>query len=246
MPLDTALAVTLRQATALADSMEALLRPFPLMRPEEEAALRRYTNETHLRTASRLGIRPTHAAAVDTLVQQGSLVPLEDSSQYWVLREMTASTPNVTPDTRALLQEIGRRFQDRLGALGLPALRFEVSSALRSTADQAMLLEQNANAAPRSAHAYGTTVDIPYSAYAAPAALPPGVVGRAGLASGSHAVAELDRVARVIVERSAARKSRELKAILAAVLRDVQSEGLVLVTLERQQPVFHITVARRM
>ena len=47
-----------------------------------------------------------------------------------------------------------------------------------------------------------------------------------------------------MLEAAAARKSRELMAILGEVLREMQDEGAVYVTLDRQQPVFHITVAR--
>ncbi|NIP78142.1 MAG: hypothetical protein GWM90_02620 [Gemmatimonadetes bacterium] len=50
-------------------------------------------------------------------------------------------------------------------------------------------------------------------------------------------------MARAVLERVAARKSRELKAILGGVMESAQSRGEVLVTLERQQPVYHITVA---
>jgi len=42
------------------------------------------------------------------------------------------------------------------------------------------------------------------------------------------------------------RKSRELQKILGDVLREAQDEGIVLVTLERLQPVYHVTVAREL
>jgi hypothetical protein len=48
-----------------------------------------------------------------------------------------------------------------------------------------------------------------------------------------------------MLETAAARKSRELQALLGHVLSELQRSGDVLVTLERQQPVYHITVARR-
>ena len=125
--------------------------------------------------------------------------------------------------------------------MGLPRFRFEVSSVLRTAADQAALRRRNVNAAAgTSAHEYGTTVDIAYSGYAAPAELPAGLVVDAP--EGQQA--ELERMARYIIERMAARKSRELKAILGEALQEAQSEGDVLVTLEQLQPVYHITVAR--
>ncbi len=39
---------------------------------------------------------------------------------------------------------------------------------------------------------------------------------------------------------------RRLRGILGRILIDLQSEGKVLVTLERQQPVFHVTVAENL
>lgn len=40
--------------------------------------------------------------------------------------------------------------------------------------------------------------------------------------------------------------SLELRAILGHVLREMQDEGLVMVTYEVLQPVYHMTVARRL
>jgi hypothetical protein len=48
----------------------------------------------------------------------------------------------------------------------------------------------------------------------------------------------------VAAGRVAARRALELKTILGEVLLDVQREGLVMVTMERRQPVFHLTLAR--
>lgn len=232
---------TLARATALADSVEDLLRPVPLMRPAEEQALRRYSNAENLERARRLGARPASDAALDSLVSAGQLVRLEDSTRHWVIRELGVSRPYVTPDTRALLVELGEAFQARLGSMGLPAYRFEISSVLRTPADQAALRERNVNAASgTSAHEYGTTVDIAYSGYAAPEQL--GLVP-GDAAGGAGERAALEAVARAVLERMAARKSRELKAILGEVLGEAQSEGAVLVTLERLQPVYHITIA---
>ncbi|MFW6202185.1 MAG: DUF5715 family protein, partial [Gemmatimonadota bacterium] len=54
----------------------------------------------------------------------------------------------------------------------------------------------------------------------------------------------LERVEAVMLERVAARRTREIQTIFAEVLREMQAEGDVLVTLERRQPVYHITVVR--
>lgn len=240
-PEERALRLTLERAHALADSIEDELRPLPLLRPAEEAALRRYGQGPQLERARALGVRPADEAALERALREGRLVELEDSTRYWILRDLESSRPLVTPDTRALLERIGAAFQERLGALGLPPYRLEITSALRTAADQAELRRENVNAARGvSTHEYGTSVDLAYSAFAPPAELPEGVVADGP----AWMTPYLESVARSVLESVSARKSRELKAVLGAVLRDAQREGLVYVTLERLQPVYHITVAR--
>ena len=48
------------------------------------------------------------------------------------------------------------------------------------------------------------------------------------------------------LESVSARKSRELGRIFSQVLAEAQEEGLALVIYERQQTVYHVTVARRL
>ncbi|MGH7475592.1 MAG: DUF5715 family protein [Longimicrobiales bacterium] len=231
-------AATVDSLAAAADSLDEILRPLPLMTPVQEAALRRYPNAQHVARARALGVRPASEAELNTVRAAGGLVPLAVSSEFWVVRRIAPSGRLVTADTEALLREIGRRFQARIGELGLPPLRYEITSALRTAAAQAALRRTNPNAAAgTSAHEFGTTVDILYSAYAAPAESAP--------IRGGTLEPALQRMAEVMVERVAGRRSRELQRILGEVLRELQAEGAVLVTLERQQPVYHITVGRR-
>lgn len=223
-------------AIALADSVESLLRPVPLLTPGEEAALRT-SNAAQLVRARRLGEHVADSASLERLIGAGALVQLEDSTQWWVVRELDHSLAYVTPDVVLLLEQIGRRFQEALGEMGLPRYRLEVTSVLRTPAGQAALREGNVNAAAgTSTHEYGTTLDIAYESYAAPpvdAAVRAGDVGWLA-----------ERIRTLALERVAAVKSRELQKLLGGVLRDMQAEGLLLVTLERQQPVYHLTVAR--
>ncbi len=238
-----ALRAALADASALADSVEDLLRPVPLLTPGEEAALRRASNALQLARARQLGAHVADSATLQQLVRAGRLVALEDSTAWWTVRELDQSLPYVTPDVRALLEQIGRRFQERITGMGLPPYRLEITSVLRTPADQAALRDTNVNAARgTSTHEFGTTVDIAYESFAAPAAV--GGAMRAGADTGD--VAWLAREVRALaLERVAARKSRELQQLLGGVLRAMQDEGLLLVTLERQQPVYHLTVARR-
>ncbi|MEX1182712.1 MAG: DUF5715 family protein [Gemmatimonadota bacterium] len=230
----------LLRMTERTDSIDALLLPVPLLTPAQEAALLRYGNAEHLQRALALGVRAADAGQVAALRADGRLVQLEDSTDLWVVRELEHSAPYVTPDTRALLVRIGTTFHERLADLGLPAYRLEVTSVLRTPDLQADLRRTNANAAAASSHEYGTTLDIAYSSFAAPADIDMSFE----TAGAEWLEGRLERIGAAMLETAGARKSRELQAILGIVLAELQNAGDVLVRLERQQPVYHITVAR--
>jgi hypothetical protein len=230
-------------AQLLADSIDDLLLPVPLLTPAQEAALRRYGNDAQLVRARALGTRPQDSAHVARLTAAGDLVPIADSTEHWVVRELDHSLALATPDVVALLERIGTAFHDELAQRGLPPFRLEVTSVLRTPESQADLRRTNVNAAAgTSTHEFGTTVDIAYSSFAAPAVLPLPNVPR----DVEWLAPELARITAAMLERAAARKSREMQAILGDVLLELQNGGVVYVTLERQQPVYHLTVARRL
>jgi hypothetical protein len=228
---------------AVADSVDRLFRPVPLLTPAQEAAFRRFGNAQHLERARRFGVRPANATERQAAVAAGRLLLLRDSTEHWVLRELTHSEPLLTPDAHALLTEIGRRFHERLRRLGAPPFRLEVTSVLRTAESQAELRRTNPNAAAgQSTHEYGTTLDVAYASFAAPASIDVA----AGDADMAWLQPRLERLAVAQLEAVAARNSRELQAILGLVMIELQNEGMALVTLERQQPVYHFTVGRRL
>jgi hypothetical protein len=236
------LATNLERILAYADSVEAALRPEPLLTPAQIAAFDRFRNPQHLARARQLGIpQPVTRDAIERHLETGRLVRLEDNELY-ILREMDYAVPLATPDVEALLTEIGQRFHAAIAERGLPALRLEVTSVLRTAEDQARLRRVNPNAARgESTHQFGTTIDIAYTSFVAP----------------EEPILELDtrgapwmepylrQVEALAAETGAARMSRELKAILGHILREMQNEGKVMVTREVRQPVYHMTVAQR-
>jgi hypothetical protein len=224
---------------AYGDSLDDILQPVPFLVPAERAALRRYLQAEHLARARALSVRPADQTERERMVADGRLVILADSTEHWVLRRPGRSTALVTPSTRVLLSLLGERFQQRLVEMGLPEFRLEITSTFRTAEDQAALRTRNPNAAAgTSAHEYGTTVDVSYRAFAAPAES-----GLEWAPSEPWLEPYLRAVAEGITERVAGRRSGELQTILGGVLRRMQDEGLVMVTLEEQQPVFHLTVA---
>lgn len=231
-----------RSVAAAADVWDAL-RPVPLLRPAEEARLRTHLNAAHVARARALGVRPADEAELEAYVEQGRLVRLEPANEYWIVRERAQPRAYVTPDVPPLLEEIAERFQARLAELDIPPYRIEITSVLRTAAEQAALRQRNPNAAAGvSSHEFGTTLDIAYESFAPPLELPDGIVadGPAGMRT------DLERVAAMAFEVIGSRKSREMQAFLGHVLIGLQAEGHVLVILERLQPVYHITVGRRL
>jgi hypothetical protein len=240
---ERALRETLDRALAAAAEVEDALRPVPLLRPAHEARLRTHLNAAHVSRARALGVRPANDAELQRYIDQGRLIQLEPANEYWVVRDRAQPRAYVTPDVPPLLVEIAERFQARLAELDIPPYRIEITSVLRTAAEQAALRQRNPNAAAGvSSHEFGTTLDIAYESFAPPLELPAGLVADApaGLR------AELDRVASIAFETIGSRKSREMQAFLGHVLIDLQAEGDVLVILERLQPVYHITVGRRL
>jgi hypothetical protein len=217
-------------ALARADEVEEALRPVSLLTPGQIGGLQRFRNAAQLRVARAQGVpQPVGSDARQRLIGEGRLVALRDTT-FWVVREMDYSEPLVTPATRDLLVDIGRRFHERLADLGVPPLRFEITSALRTAESQQRLRQSNPNAAGESTHLYGTTVDITYASFRAPAEID-------GVAAGSDA----ERLHRMALDLAGGRMALELKAELGRVLRALQDEGRVMVTYERRQPVFHMT-----
>ena len=234
------LAETVQRADRVAASADRILRPLPVMTPAEEDALRRFQSAAHVASGRSLGVRVESRDLRDSLIASGRLVELQDSTAFWIVRR-GASPAYVVPAMPAMLEELGRRFHARLADIGVPPYRIEVTSALRTSERQERLRRTNANAAAGvSSHEFGTTVDVSYAAFAPPADTPPEVLESVPAELRPH----LERLADLALESVSARKSRELGAIFSEVLREAQSEGIALVLYERQQTVYHLTVAR--
>lgn len=234
------LAASVAEAERLSRAADRVLSPLPVMTEGEEAALRRFLNASHVARARQLGVRIADEDTRDSLLAEGALVELSDSTEYWIVRPGTAPA-HVVPHVPELLTELGRRFHERLAEIGLPPYRMEVTSADRTTRDQARLRGVNANAAAgASSHEFGTTLDLSYAAFAPPASRPPEAFS--GLPD--ELVPHMETLVDLSFESVSGRKSRELGNIFSEVLIDAQAEGLVLVIYERQQTVYHLTVGR--
>ena len=233
-PLSAADSAAVRaRVTARGDSVRAAFARARPLGAREVAELRQDVNAEQIATARRLGIRAGGQARIDALAREGRLVPLGDSTAYWVLRDMDHSVPYVTPDARAMLMEIGRRFHARLDRLGLPRYRMKVTSALRTDATQAELRKTNSYASRTvSAHEFGTTMDVSHERFAVPADARP---------AGSAAL----EIERAMLEEVGKEHAKVLQAELGRAIAEMRDEHALHVMMENMQPVYHMTVARR-
>jgi hypothetical protein len=220
--------------TLRADSVDRKLRRVRALSRGERGRLRRDVNAKQITRARQLGIR--RGADVQTMVNSGRLVRLADSTAYWVVRDLDYSVPYVTPGTEAMLAEIGRRFHERLDSLHVPRFRLDITSVLRTPAKQKALRRGNRNASSiESAHEFGTTVDIAYRRFAA----------AAPDKSERNTSSVVQALSDSVLVATANRRAAELQAALGRVLLQMHREGKLMVMMERQQTVYHMTVARR-
>lgn len=218
-----------RERARVAARRDSVRAAFARARPlgaREVAELRQDVNAGQIATARTLGVRAGGAAEIERLKRQGRLVYLGDSTVYWVLRDMDHSVPWVTPDARAMLAELGRRFHARLDRLGLPRYRMKVTSALRTDETQEELRRINSYASRTvSAHEFGTTVDVSHERFAVPAG------------TGEMETEMLEEVGK--------EHAKVLQAELGRAIAEMRGAGQLHVMMENMQPVYHMTVARR-
>lgn len=227
------------RAAARRDSVAAAFARATPLGAREVAELRRDVNATQIATARAMGVRASGEAEIERLRREGRLVALGDSTEHWVLRGMDHSVPYVTPDARAMLVELGRRFHARLDSLRLPRYRMKVTSAIRTDQTQADLRRTNSYASRTvSAHEFGTTVDVSHERFAVPAD------ARRAAAAGTRAALE-GEVEEEMLEEVGKENAKALQAALGRAVADMRGTGALHVMMENQQPVYHMTVRRR-
>lgn len=217
------------------------LERLPEPTSDEDASLRRPQTPSyseHLRMSDSLGIRPLRSeAALDAHVRRGSLVPLVDT-EWYAVRILEHSKPFVRPLLLERLQEVGQRFHEALAEAGLPRYRYVISSALRTSDLQEDLASFNRNAtSSRSSHEYGVSVDIVYTDYA----LTPSAADSLSAFDGDLPRAQ--RMGLRWTEDLGRAYYSHLFGAMARVLIEMQRDERLLVLLESEQPVFHITLA---
>ena len=220
-------------------AVRARLERTPQPTSDEENALRRPRTPSyrlHLAWADSLGVPPVGGEReLAGHVRAGQLVPLQDTEFYQV-RTLEHSKPFVIPELAEALDELGRRFQARLDARGLPRYRFVISSALRTADLQNDLRSSNRNATSgTSSHEYGASVDVVTFRYALqPSAADTFAVSDPDLGRAQRAYSRgADDLGRAYWDA--------LFGELTRTMRAMQDDERLVVLLEAEQPVFHIT-----
>ncbi|MCF0174023.1 MAG: hypothetical protein HUJ95_01665 [Bacteroidales bacterium] len=123
------------------------------------------TQDMHLESAQNNGITPFKSRAeiderVPALIASCKLKKIEANTKYSV-DDLTISHPYVVPKCAKFLDDLATEFQNITESKS----RFCVSSGLRTEEDIRKLQGRNSNATTKSAHLYGTTIDIAYARY---------------------------------------------------------------------------------
>jgi hypothetical protein len=111
------------------------------------------------------GISPQQTMAdLDALTRKGILKPVEDNDYYFI-DGLTHSRPVLLPGAIDFLDELARVYSEKCTNENIEYVPFRITSATRSKASVQELREENKNAIDNSAHLFGRTFDISYSAF---------------------------------------------------------------------------------
>lgn len=99
-------------------------------------------------------------------ISDGDLVKVK-SNRLYIVDRMRFSHPAVTPESKVLLDEIGRRFREKTSGKGLNGARFYITSMTRGKTNLKMLKRYNSNTSGNSPHLYGNAFDISYKRFSA-------------------------------------------------------------------------------
>ncbi|MGE5419162.1 MAG: DUF5715 family protein [Chloroflexota bacterium] len=132
------------------------------------------------------------------------------SCMHYKVEDLTYSYPYLTRDSKRLLDEIGRRFNEKIGKEGLKGSRFIITSMTRTSEKLKGLGRTNGNVSDNSPHLNGNAFDISYARFSFL----------------KYRVTECDRW--------------YMKEALAEVIYELRKEKKCWATYERQQGCFHV------
>jgi hypothetical protein len=96
---------------------------------------------------------------------------LVDSSDVYVVDSLFHSYAFLTKDAKNLLDDVGKRFQEKIRNTSFRETRILVTSLLRTESTVKRLMRRNRNSLRISSHLHGTTFDIAHNEFVAPKSL---------------------------------------------------------------------------
>ena len=165
-----------------------------------------------LYAAKKYGVTPIESRA-ELEENQRRLKKVETTNLY-LIDQLTHSAPYLTKGAKSLLKEIGKRFQKELDRQGYREHRIIVTSLFRTRRDVEALRRVNSKAGENSAHMYGTTFDLSYTCF--------NRIGKTGKAVSNEVICN----------------------ILGKIIYDLREEGECWAILERDQRCIHVTVRK--
>lgn len=87
------------------------------------------------------------------------------SCSLYIIADMNNSYPYVTRESKALINEIGKRFRKQIAEYGLKGSKFYVTSMTRTTDNMKGLKKTNGNVSDNSPHLNGNAFDISYARF---------------------------------------------------------------------------------
>ena len=196
--------------------IESMLHPAPIGTVKVDRY--RDLNLLHLKHAKTHGIKPFKTNQqlkdeVPMLIKEDKLVKISDN-QYYRICPLTHSHPYLTPAAKDFLDELGKRFSEKLEEKELPHYYYQISSLLRTDENQKNLRGSNGNASANTSHRYATTFDIPYFTV----------------------------VKRTLLWNEAEVTDGRATKLLSETIGEMRKEGRCVVVTERNERCFHITV----
>lgn len=211
---------------------------------KKQKKLRKHLLADHLKTADSLGKKPIRDQKhLQDLLKKGEMVELkQDFSTPWyffnVRKEYRYLSPNAKKGLIKLSQHFNKKIKDRMiKKFGKKAntdfiIKFAISSATRSESYQRKLRGRNANAASISSHSYGISFDIFYDEYYLYREISESSPSWPYLKEGKSLIG-------FAIGRA---RRRQLRAMLAETLIDLQDEGVLYAIWERNQRCYHVTI----
>lgn len=199
-------------------------------------SLRKYLYKYHIAVAKKYGIGPIrNDNEILKLSKEGKLVALDNANDFYYFYGVPKKYRYLTPKTKKALEIISERFNQKLREKNIDTnVKLAISSALRPSAYQKKLSKKNANAIGESTHSYGISFDIFYDDYYV-------FFKPKDNQSTENILYNKLRVRFGFILGDSLR--RQFMPLLADTLLELQNEGIIYVTWEKNQRCFHTSIA---